>query len=259
MSNEPDNNDTEKPDNEIMVTSSDNLNDTTKKTEYEPAGPGGDETLTLEKDKFGLQPDVAALFAPKQSKLSSNTDDKQDDAKNEKLPENSNKTDDDAEKASLKQNDKEKNKDDKKETDSKLSLKESFNAEISLDPNSLKNLERVLKKQASLDDLVGVIANGKLHVKGKIHDIKEKQEDKTVIDLTIDSDVDDAEEILSQIEGLEDVKKISKNQLQFTFIGKPEAISWLLNILTSNGISVKWFVENKVKKSLMEDFTLKEW
>jgi len=132
-----------------------------------------------------------------------------------------------------------------------------------LDPNAriemrqtisrLKNLGKtillsshILPELSSVCDLVGIIFKGKLLVQGTVKEISASLQEKIIINVTVDSDVNEAKGILERIDCVENVKILEKNLLQFTFTGAREQIKSVLRILIENKVVVRWFYEEEI-------------
>jgi len=104
----------------------------------------------------------------------------------------------------------------------------------------------ILPELSSVCDLVGIIFKGKLLAQGTVKEISASLQEKIVINVTVDSDVNEAKGILERIDCVENVKILEKNLLQFTFTGAREQIKSVLRILIENKIVVRWFYEEEI-------------
>ncbi|HCE43477.1 MAG TPA: ABC transporter ATP-binding protein [Lentisphaeria bacterium] len=103
----------------------------------------------------------------------------------------------------------------------------------------------ILPELSSVCDIIGIIYKGKLLVQGTVKDITRDLQEKIVINITVDSDITQAKDILERIEHVEDVKVADINDLQCTFSGTREQVKSVLKLLMNNGVIVRWFAENE--------------
>ncbi len=103
----------------------------------------------------------------------------------------------------------------------------------------------MLPELSSACDIVGIIFKGKLLVQGAVKDITRDLQEKIVINVTVDSDLNHAKDILERIEHVENVKIADANALQCTFSGTREQVKSILKLLMNNGVIVRWFAENE--------------
>ncbi len=103
----------------------------------------------------------------------------------------------------------------------------------------------ILPELSSVCDRVGIIFKGKLLVQGSVKEIGRQLQEKLVVEVTVDSDVEQAEKLLKRIEGVESVTKIDAKQLSFKFNGTRNQISGVLSLLIQHGVVVRWFAENE--------------
>lgn len=103
----------------------------------------------------------------------------------------------------------------------------------------------ILPELASVCDRVGIILKGKLLVQGTVQEISKQLQENLVIELTVDSDADDARIVLERIEGVASVKKLDNTELSFVFNGTRNEISGVLGLLVENGVVIRWFSENE--------------
>ncbi|MBN1863836.1 MAG: ABC transporter ATP-binding protein [Victivallales bacterium] len=103
----------------------------------------------------------------------------------------------------------------------------------------------ILPELSSVCDRVGIIFKGKLLVQGSVREIGRQLQEKLVVEVTVDSDVMQAEKLLKRIEGVESVTKIDAKQLSFNFNGTRNQISGVLGLLVKHGVVVRWFAENE--------------
>jgi ABC-2 type transport system ATP-binding protein len=131
-----------------------------------------------------------------------------------------------------------------------------------LDPNAriemrqtierLKNIGKtillsshILPELSSVCDKIGIIFKGNLLVQGSVKEISQQLQENLVVELTVDSDSEDAAQLLKRIEGIEKVEILDSNDLQFVFNGTRNQISGVLALLVENGVQVRWFSENE--------------
>lgn len=103
----------------------------------------------------------------------------------------------------------------------------------------------ILPELSSVCDRVGIIFKGKLLVQGTVKEISRQLQENLVVEVTVDSNIDQAEKLLTRIEGVETVTKIDASQLSFVFNGTRNQISGVLTLLMQNGVIVRWFRENE--------------
>jgi histidinol-phosphate/aromatic aminotransferase/cobyric acid decarboxylase-like protein len=66
-----------------------------------------------------------------------------------------------------------------------------------------------------------------------------------VIEITVDSNAEEAKLLLERIDGVENVETLDESQLRFVFNGTREQIGGLLKLLMDNGVVVRWFKEDE--------------
>ena len=103
----------------------------------------------------------------------------------------------------------------------------------------------ILPELSSVCDRVGIIFKGKLLVQGSVKEIGRQLQEKLVVEVTVDSDVEHAEKLLKRIEGVEEVARIDAKQLSFSFKGTRNQVSGVLSLLVTHGVVVRWFAENE--------------
>ena len=103
----------------------------------------------------------------------------------------------------------------------------------------------ILPELSSVCDKVGIIFKGKLLVQGSVKEISRQLQENLVIEMSVDSDAQEAKSLLNRIEGVENVEIVDKNDLQFVFNGTRNQVSGILRILIENGVKVQWFSENE--------------
>ncbi|HBC85542.1 MAG TPA: ABC transporter ATP-binding protein [Lentisphaeria bacterium] len=103
----------------------------------------------------------------------------------------------------------------------------------------------ILPELSSVCDIIGIIFKGKLLVQGTVKDITRDLQEKMVINVTVDSDLNTAKDILERIEHVENVRIADANQLQCTFSGTREQVKSVLKLMMNNGVVVRWFAENE--------------
>jgi len=103
----------------------------------------------------------------------------------------------------------------------------------------------ILPELSSVCDRIGIIFKGHLLVQGSVREISRQLQENLVIDVTVEAGLDQAREILTQVEGIEDVKTVDEFQLQFIFNGTRNEVSQILDFLMDSGITIRWFAENE--------------
>jgi len=103
----------------------------------------------------------------------------------------------------------------------------------------------ILPELSSICDRIGIIFKGKLLVQGTVSEISRQLQENLVIELTIDSDIAEAENVLQRIDGVESVTKIDAKQLSFVFNGSRNQVSAVLGALVQHKVIVRWFTENE--------------
>jgi len=103
----------------------------------------------------------------------------------------------------------------------------------------------ILPELSSVCDKVGIIFKGKLLVQGTVKEISRQLQENLVIEMTVDSDAEEAAALLKRIEGVDNVEVLDANDVQFVFNGTRNQISGVLNLLLQNGVHVRWFTENE--------------
>ncbi len=103
----------------------------------------------------------------------------------------------------------------------------------------------ILPELASVCDAVGIINKGRLLAQGTVKEISQKLQENLVILVTVDSDMPHAANILSRIEGVENVRTVDKDQLSAVFTGNREHVSSILTLMIQNGVKVRWFSESE--------------
>ena len=103
----------------------------------------------------------------------------------------------------------------------------------------------ILPELSSVCDKIGIIFKGELLVQGSVKEISRQLQENMVIEMSVDSGVKEAEQILTRIEGIEKVKPLDSHDLQFVFNGTRNQISGILKLIIDNGIAVRWFRENE--------------
>jgi len=103
----------------------------------------------------------------------------------------------------------------------------------------------ILPELASICDRIGIIFKGRLLVQGSVKDIGRRLRENLVIDVTVDSDVDEAKALLDRIEGAENATVLDESQVRFVFNGTREQVSGVLKLLLDNGVMVRWFKEDE--------------
>jgi len=103
----------------------------------------------------------------------------------------------------------------------------------------------ILPELASICDKVGIIFKGKLLVQGTVREIGRRLQENMVIEITVDSNAEEAKLLLERIDGVENVETLDESQLRFVFNGTREQIGGLLKLLMDNGVVVRWFKEDE--------------
>ncbi len=101
----------------------------------------------------------------------------------------------------------------------------------------------ILPELASVCDMVGIIFKGKLLAQGTVQEISHMLQEHLNIEITVDSDINQAIELLKRIEGVQDVKQTDTNQAQIVYSGTRDHVSGVLNLLATNGVTIRWFRE----------------
>lgn len=116
----------------------------------------------------------------------------------------------------------------------------------------LKNLGKtillsshILPELASICDIVGILNKGKLIAQGTVKEITDMLHEALTIAVTVDSPLEQAMELVKNVEGVEDVQASDINQFFIRFHGSRETAGLLLSYLMQNGVSVRWFAENE--------------
>lgn len=104
----------------------------------------------------------------------------------------------------------------------------------------------ILPELSSVCDLVGIIFKGKLLAQGTVKEISASLQEKIIINVTVDSDIAEAQSILERIDCVESVKMLEQNVLQCTFTGAREQVKSVLRLLVENKVVVRWFSEEEV-------------
>jgi ABC-2 type transport system ATP-binding protein len=104
----------------------------------------------------------------------------------------------------------------------------------------------ILPELSSICDLIGIIFKGKLLAQGTLKEISGNLQEKILINITVDSDINAAKEILSRIEHVENIKILEQNVLQCTFTGTRTQIKSVLRLLIENKVVVRWFSEDEM-------------
>jgi ABC-2 type transport system ATP-binding protein len=104
----------------------------------------------------------------------------------------------------------------------------------------------ILPELSSICDLIGIIFKGKLLAQGTVKEITSSLQEKIVINVTVDSDINEAKNILSRIEMIETVKILEQDTLQCAFTGARPQIKSVLRLLIENNVIVRWFSEDEV-------------
>jgi ABC-2 type transport system ATP-binding protein len=104
----------------------------------------------------------------------------------------------------------------------------------------------ILPELSSICDLIGIIFKGKLLAQGTVKEISSSLQEKIVINVTVDSDINEAKNILSRIDMIETVKVLEQDALQCTFTGARPQIKSVLRLLIENNVIVRWFSEDEV-------------
>jgi ABC-2 type transport system ATP-binding protein len=104
----------------------------------------------------------------------------------------------------------------------------------------------ILPELSSVCDLIGIIFKGKLLAQGTVKEISASLKEKIVINITIDSDMSEAKNILERIDHVEAVNVLEQNVLQCVFTGAREQVKSVLRLLVENKVLVRWFSEDEV-------------
>ncbi len=103
----------------------------------------------------------------------------------------------------------------------------------------------ILPELSTIATKVGIVVKGKLLAQGTVKEISSKLQEDIVIMLTVDSDVNQAAELMRHVDGVSNVKIIDKSQIEFTYSGMRDMIGTILLFLIENKVRVKWFSENE--------------
>ncbi|HHY83740.1 MAG TPA: ABC transporter ATP-binding protein [Clostridiales bacterium] len=109
----------------------------------------------------------------------------------------------------------------------------------------------ILHELAELCTKIGIIEKGKLVYSGEIQDIMRKITGKTIVEITLLSDVEKAVRLLREQPQVEDISG-EDNTLEISFSGYDDDLAGLLRMLISHDIPVLTF--SKEKGSLEEVF-----
>jgi ABC-2 type transport system ATP-binding protein len=103
----------------------------------------------------------------------------------------------------------------------------------------------ILPELSSICSRVGIISGGHLLAQGTVQEISQELEENIIINITINSDMDEAKAILNDILSIEKIIDIDVNQIQIVFNGVRDDVGYILSNLVNNGVSVRWFSENE--------------
>lgn len=103
----------------------------------------------------------------------------------------------------------------------------------------------ILPELATVCDQVGIISKGVLLAQGTVKDISEQLQENITIEVFVDSDVDEALQILNQLEHVDDVREVDQCQLHVTYSGTRDDVGGLLSSIIGRGVKVRWFAENE--------------
>ena len=103
----------------------------------------------------------------------------------------------------------------------------------------------ILPELSTIATKVGIVVKGKLLAQGTVKEISSKLQEDIVIMLTVDSDVNQAAELMRHVDGVSNVKIIDRSQIEFTYSGMRDMIGTILLFLIENKVRVKWFSENE--------------
>ena len=103
----------------------------------------------------------------------------------------------------------------------------------------------ILPELSTIATKVVIVVKGKLLAQGTVKEISSKLQEDIVIMLTVDSDVNQAAELMRHVDGVSNVKIIDKSQIEFTYSGMRDMIGTILLFLIENKVRVKWFSENE--------------
>ncbi|OGV52167.1 MAG: hypothetical protein A2X49_05825 [Lentisphaerae bacterium GWF2_52_8] len=116
----------------------------------------------------------------------------------------------------------------------------------------------ILPELASVCDLVGIISKGCLIAQGTVQEISRQIQENLIIQITVDSDMGPAEELLHRITGVENIRRADKNEFSVTFTGARDQVGSVLRLLVENGVKVRWFAENEANlEEVFMDLTTK--
>jgi ABC-2 type transport system ATP-binding protein len=103
----------------------------------------------------------------------------------------------------------------------------------------------ILPELSSVCDKVGIIFKGKLLVQGTVKEISKQLQENLVINMTVDSDVNDAVALLNRVEGVDKAEAKDESNIQFVFSGTREQIAGVLKLLIQHDVHVRWFSEDE--------------
>ena len=103
----------------------------------------------------------------------------------------------------------------------------------------------ILPELASICDKVGIIFKGRLLAQGAVKEISHQLRENLAVEMTVDSDIQEAAAILARIEGVDNITPVDDSQIRFTFNGTREQVSSILSVLVQDGVRVRWLKEDE--------------
>jgi ABC-2 type transport system ATP-binding protein len=103
----------------------------------------------------------------------------------------------------------------------------------------------ILPELSSICDRVGIISKGKLLAQGTVSEISRQLQENLTIEIIVDSDVNEARELLERMPGIDDVRVVDNVQIQVVYSGTRDQVGRVLYTLMKNKVEVRWFSENE--------------
>ena len=103
----------------------------------------------------------------------------------------------------------------------------------------------ILPELASICDKVGIVFKGRLLAQGAVKEISHQLRENLTVEMTVDSDIQEAAALLARIDGVDNITPVDNSQVRFAFNGTREQVSSLLSVLVQNGVRVRWFKEDE--------------
>ncbi len=95
----------------------------------------------------------------------------------------------------------------------------------------------ILPELGAICDLVGIIEKGRMLIQGTLREITRSLQQNIVLELQVDSDVEEAGRLLGELETVQDTGH-SGNELRIDFVGRRDQIAELNAHLVQNGVRV---------------------